>query len=57
MIAVFLGGGNKKGRVFYGKMGITIEKNGDNFYLPDKYNFELLDHAKDVEVPEKFRIK
>lgn len=53
-------GGDKKGRVFYGKMGITIEKNGDKidyFYLPDKHNFELLDHAKDVEVPEKFRIK
>ena len=41
-------------------MSITVEKNGDKvdyFNLPDKHNLELLNHAKDVEVPEEFVIK
>lgn len=53
-------GGDKNGTIFYGKMSITVEKNGDKvdyFNLPDKHNFELLNHAKDVKVPEEFGIK
>ena len=53
-------GGSKKPTVFYGKQAIAIKKDGEGilpFHLFDERNWELLDHAKDIEVPEEFRIK
>ncbi len=53
-------GGTKEHTVIYGKQAIAIKKDGEEilpFHLFDEHNFELLDHAKDIEVPEEFRIK
>ena len=53
-------GGAKEMTVIYGRQSIAIKKDGEEilpFLLPDEHNFELLDHAKDIEVPEEFRIK
>lgn len=53
-------GGSKKPTVFYGKQAIAIKKDGEGilpFHLFDERNWELLDHAKDIEVPEEFQIK
>ena len=51
---------SKKPTVFYGKQAIAIKKDGEGilpFHLFDERNWELLDHAKDIEVPEEFQIK
>ena len=53
-------GSAKEPTVIYGKQSIAIKKDGEEilpFHLFDEHNFELLDHAKDIEVPEEFRIK
>ena len=53
-------GGNKEHTVFYGKQSIAIKEDGEKilpFILPDKHNFELLNHSLIFEVPEEFRIK
>ena len=53
-------GSAKEPTVIYGKQSIAIKKDGEEilpFHLPDEHNFELLNHAKKIEVPEEFRIK
>lgn len=43
----------------YGKQGITIDKKTgeiDLFYLPDDKNFELLEEAVEIVIPEEYRI-
>lgn len=52
-------GKNKDGLVVYGKLGITINKKSEElklFCLPDEKNFELIDGAIEIVVPEKYRV-
>lgn len=52
-------GKNKNGLVIYGKPGITINKESGKqelFCLPDEKNFELLDEAVEIVVPEEYRV-
>ena len=46
--------------VVYGKQCITIDKDtGERelFYLPNDKNFELLDNAVDIVIPEEYKIR
>lgn len=52
-------GSDNEQRVVYGKQGITVDKKTGElelFYLPDETNFELLDDAVDVNIPEEYKI-
>lgn len=45
--------------VFYGKQDVSVNKETGEleiFYLPDIKNLDLLDNAKDVEIPEEYRV-
>lgn len=48
---------NKEKSVVYGKQGVTVNKETGKielFILPNENNFNLLDLAVDVDIPEKY---
>ena len=52
-------GRDAENTVFYGKPGITIDKEtGEQgfFLLPDIENFKLLDKAANIEIPKEYRL-
>lgn len=52
-------GSDKEQSIVYGKPGITIDKKTGEmelFHLPNEKNFELLDAALDISIPEEYKI-
>ncbi len=52
-------GSDDEQSIVYGKQGITIDKKTGEmelFQLPNEKNFELLDDAADISIPEEYKI-
>ena len=52
-------GASEQSETIYDKQGITIDKNTgklDLFYLPNDKNFELLEDAVDIVIPEEYKV-